>query len=149
MPGGWIEGKHGKGTPVVLKSNGRRGVVVECRPRDIRIWFDDDASESEWNTSAVHVYSEAWSAFAKQRPYQQYENTATVFPNEPPVLVAAKPAMLAIESCAAAECGLLPTLLKHTEGEQHSEVFSTEAVSRLIDFKWQTCVLSVLLVFTS
>ena len=46
----WEESKHGKGTKVVQKSDGRAGVSTTDRNifGDIGIRFDDDGSESDY-----------------------------------------------------------------------------------------------------
>jgi hypothetical protein len=34
--------------------------------------------------------------------------------------------------------GLLPKLLKHTDGGKYSDIWTTDLVQELIKFKWQT-----------
>ncbi len=48
LPIEWDVKKHGEGTEVILKSDGRRGVSTMDRDRDggIKVRFEDDGSES-------------------------------------------------------------------------------------------------------
>jgi hypothetical protein len=79
----------------------------------------------------------AWEQLAT--PMVQQTNSvihSLLLPSRPPVLVQAEPVMFAIDGAAAAD-GLLAPLLKYTKNEKHNDVFSTEIVRELIEFKWQ------------
>jgi hypothetical protein len=75
-------------------------------------------------------------AFTQTRPRRWWQ--LGLLPDPAPAAVAVEPVMLAVEDAAkAGHEGLLGMVVKHTADGQHMDVFSTDIVAELIEFKWQ------------
>ena len=81
-------------------------------------------------------FAPGWAKLVNKKSSLRSANVL-VFPQKPPVVVQAEPVMLSVDSAArAGSASLLSVLLQNTQGDQHSEVFSTDIVTEIIKFKW-------------
>jgi hypothetical protein len=85
-------------------------------------------------TRTVWMNSMGQHSFKQQKPRAAF---LRLLPAPRGSEVTAEPVMLGFEGAAkAGHDGLLGTVVKYTAGGKHSDVYSIEIVSALIDFKW-------------
>eukprot|EP01046_Picozoa_sp_COSAG06_P088140 COSAG06_NODE_34581_length_472_cov_1.911528_1_plen_156_part_11 len=81
----------------------------------------------------------AWDALVEERNEKDQKGWS-IFPQSAGLKVPAEAAMFGIDGVALpGRKGLLSILLKYTDDENYSDVFSTDIVRELVDYKWQTC----------